>query len=339
MRKEKSINYEKGHELEKKMEEFFRLNGYSTKRNVVLEGKSGGKHEIDILAKKSDGVTTFEIIIECKAWNKPIEKDVVSKVNYVMRDLGINKAIIVSLRGWRVGAEKAAKQLGIELWGRSEIENKLGKTVLAKLETSKFKKITKGFPVIMDESKAKAMIEKESRGFLGFGREKIKWIKLIWIPCYLFQISLSQKEGILRRKIKTTKIWNIYDALSGHWIITFLEKPNLHEIEITAFPYPQIKGEKVKNNILRTFDKMVEVIRPSSKQRYIEKLAKLGIPHSINAINIDEITAIFYPFYIGLLEKNNMERIVAVDSVLGKVNTNVGTALTTHLTYVLESLG
>lgn len=85
---------EKGHELERKIEKFFQLHEYQTKRNVILEGKTGGKHEVDILAEKSDGITTFRTIIECKAWNKPIEKDVVSKIHYVVSDLGLNKAII-----------------------------------------------------------------------------------------------------------------------------------------------------------------------------------------------------------------------------------------------------
>jgi len=126
---------EKGHELESKIERFFQINGYRTKRNIIVEGKSGGKYEIDILAEKSDGITTFRLMVECKAWDRPIEKDVVSKVSYVLRDLGLDKAIIVSLKGWRIGAEKSARELGIELWGKDEIEDKLGKIALAELET------------------------------------------------------------------------------------------------------------------------------------------------------------------------------------------------------------
>ena len=74
MKKESS---EKGRGLEEKIEKYFQLNGYQTRRNVILEGKSGGRHEIDILAEKSDAVTTVRIMVECKAWDKPIEKDVV----------------------------------------------------------------------------------------------------------------------------------------------------------------------------------------------------------------------------------------------------------------------
>ena len=40
--------FEKGRELERQIEKFFLLHGYQTKKNVHLEGKSGGKHEIDI---------------------------------------------------------------------------------------------------------------------------------------------------------------------------------------------------------------------------------------------------------------------------------------------------
>lgn len=106
---------EKGHQLESKIERYFIVHGYETKRNVILEGKSGGKHEVDIFASKSDDVATIRIIVECKAWAKPIEKDVVSKTHYILEDLGLEKAIIVALRGWRTGAEKSAKELGIDL--------------------------------------------------------------------------------------------------------------------------------------------------------------------------------------------------------------------------------
>ena len=78
----------------------------------MLEGRSGGRHEIDVMATKADGVTTFKVFVECKAWNVPIEKDVVTKAAYVINDLGFNKGIVVSLAGVRVGAVKSAEQLG-----------------------------------------------------------------------------------------------------------------------------------------------------------------------------------------------------------------------------------
>ncbi len=243
---------EKGHELESRIEKFFQLNGYKTQRNVVVEGKSGGKHEIDVLAEKSDGVTTFRLMVECKAWDKPIEKDVVSKVSYVLRDLGLNKAIIVSLKGWRVGAERSANELGIELWGRDEIEEKLGKIAIAELETIEFKKVVREFPQLIKGEQVKSQIETESKGLLGFGKEETVWTKIIWLPSYLFEISCSKEEGIIRKSIKTTKVWNLYEAVMGSWFASFEKEPSLIDVEVESIIQPKVKPTKIKNSIIKS---------------------------------------------------------------------------------------
>ena len=330
--------YEKGRMLEKKIEKFFQLNGYKTKRNVVLEGRSGGKHEIDILAEKTDNITTHHIMVECKAWNKPIEKDVVSKVDYIMRDLGLNKAIIVSLKGWRIGAEKTARELGIELWGKDEIERKLGRITLAELETIQFKKVIIGLLSNIREDEAKELIENESKGFLGLGKEKLELMQLVWIPCYLFQISTSRMEGILRRKMKTTKIWNLYEALSGNWIQTFKTKPAVQEINADCCLQPKIKDIKIKKSIEATLKKALEVVRPETKARYFDRLRELGIPSPINAIEFDSVESIFYPVYLGIMRRGEKERAVAVDGVKGIVNKSLSDVLTANLSYVTETL-
>ncbi|MEM3516905.1 MAG: restriction endonuclease [Candidatus Aenigmatarchaeota archaeon] len=329
---------EKGRELESKIERFFQFNGYKTQRNVILEGKSGGKHEVDVLAEKSNGVTTFRLMVECKAWDKPIEKDVVLKVSYILRDLGLNKAIIVSLKGWRMGAEKSAKELGVELWGQDEIEEKLGRIAIAELETIKFKKIVKGFPQIVKEEQIKPIIESESKGIIGFGREEIVWSKLVWLPSYLFQISYSREEGVIRKSIKTIKVWNLYEAIMGSCFLKFENEPFLKEIEVENIIQPKIKPTKIKNNIVKILEKYLEVITPKAKQRYADILRKMGIPLPVTSVSIDKITEIFYPFYISLFRKGEKERIIAIDCVDGSIDKTVGSALTSNLSYIKESL-
>lgn len=335
----KKIPLEKGHELERKIEKFFQLNGYATQRNVVLEGKSGGKHEIDILAEKSDGITTFRVMAECKAWNKPIEKDVVSKVAYVVRDLGLNKAIIVSLKGWRIGAEKSANELGIELWGSNEIEQRLGKVVVAELETIEFKKVGEGFPFSVTEEQIMSLVEKESKGTFGFGKEEIVWVKPIWLPCYVFQISCSKQEGRIRKNVKTTRIWNFYEALMGSWFHRFVNEPPLKEVEVESLIQPRVKDSKIKNDIIKAFEKGLEVSTPRARQRYAQKLRALGVPLPVTGISIDNVTEAFYPFYGALLRKDGKERVVAVDGITGNLSKTIGYALTTNLSYVAETLG
>ncbi len=97
----------------------------------MLVGRSGGRHEGDVLAEKSDALTSFRIAVECKAWNSPIEKEVVSELHYVMNDLGLHKGVIISLTGTRSGADTAAQSLGIDVWGPDELCHHLGETVLS----------------------------------------------------------------------------------------------------------------------------------------------------------------------------------------------------------------
>src|SRR4051794_10162837 len=103
---------EVGRDLEQRIAAFFGQNGYTTQCNAFVEGRSGGRHEIDVLAEKSDALTTYRVAVECKAWQAPIEKDVVSKLHYVVNDAGLSKGIIVSLGGARSGADRTAADLG-----------------------------------------------------------------------------------------------------------------------------------------------------------------------------------------------------------------------------------
>jgi len=49
------------------------------------------------------------------------------------------------LKGYRIGAERIAKDLGIELWGEYELEKRLGKVAVAEIETIEFEKTALGF--------------------------------------------------------------------------------------------------------------------------------------------------------------------------------------------------
>ena len=72
---------EKGRVLESQVAKYFLFNSYQAQLNVILEGRSGGRHECDVLAEKSDGIMTYRVVVECKAWDTPIEKDVVAKLD------------------------------------------------------------------------------------------------------------------------------------------------------------------------------------------------------------------------------------------------------------------
>ena len=107
---------EKGGALEQLIAQVMTANGYVTRTNVIIEGRSGAPHEIDVIGEKADGLTTLNVAVECKAWERPIEKDVVFKFAGVLKDIGMREGIIVALGGYRSGADIAAWDNGIQMW-------------------------------------------------------------------------------------------------------------------------------------------------------------------------------------------------------------------------------
>lgn len=331
---------DKGRELERRIADFFTLNGYSTRQNVILEGRSGGKHEIDVLAEKSDGVTTFRLAVECKAWNTPIEKETVAKLDYVLRDLGVNKGLIVALTGWRTGADQSAQQLGIELWGPHDLESRLGQVALAQLQSGPAQQRATGFPLIQTREQVERAILSQSKGRLGLGREEIVGTEQVWLPFFLLEIACARedKQRFRRPSVKTRSIWNAYEAFEGHFYASWDTAPQLSEVQVTIAVRPRVKESAVVGTLRQTFAKAAEVVRADAQQRYGAKLAALGIPLPVSSVSVEAHREFYWPFFVARLRARGGERLVSVDGVLGQVQEGLGRVLTAHQGYVVETV-
>lgn len=80
-----------------------------------VEGKSGVEHQIDVLTEHSDGLHTYLTAVECKYWNKNINKDIIMKVAEIVEDTSLNKGVIVSKLGFTPDAVRFAKYKNIGL--------------------------------------------------------------------------------------------------------------------------------------------------------------------------------------------------------------------------------
>lgn len=87
--------------------------GYGNTCKVI--GKSGVEHQIDVLTKHSDGIHIYKTAIECKYWDKTINKDIVMKVSEIIEDALINKGVIVSKLGFTPDAVSFAQYKNIGL--------------------------------------------------------------------------------------------------------------------------------------------------------------------------------------------------------------------------------
>lgn len=80
-----------------------------------FKGKSDVEHQIDVLTSHSDGMHTYITDIECKYWNMKIDKDIVMKVDSIVKDCNFNKGVIVSKMGFTPDCIKYAKSVNIGL--------------------------------------------------------------------------------------------------------------------------------------------------------------------------------------------------------------------------------
>lgn len=90
-----------------------KVRGYG--RKFKVKGKSGVEHQIDVLTEQSNGERQLLTAIECKYWNKKVNKDVVMKLSKIMEDLGIASGIIVCKSGFTRDTVAFAEHEGIKL--------------------------------------------------------------------------------------------------------------------------------------------------------------------------------------------------------------------------------
>lgn len=80
-----------------------------------VTGRSGVKHQINVLTAQTNGLHTTQTAIECKYLNKKITKDVVFKLLGIINDAEIEKGIIVSRFGFTKEAVAQEKACNIKL--------------------------------------------------------------------------------------------------------------------------------------------------------------------------------------------------------------------------------
>jgi Restriction endonuclease len=337
---------ERGRRLEQHIAAYFSAHGYTAQSNQILTGRSGGRHEIDVLADKSDALTSYRAAIECKAWNHPIEKDVVSKLHYVMTDLGIHKGVIVSLAGIRSGAKTAAAELGIDLWGPDELRHHLGESVFADVAGSAAPprgsgQFAYGWPFQAEVGVAERLMRAEGKGRLGLRTvEPVTWLAPMWVAAYLLRMTIAQpRMKRLRQQLTSIGVDGIYDSLDGG----FVSHPPgpLVELQLgdTAAIKPILREAQLQTVLRKAVDARQKVTSTAAIERHDTNLQRLGLPVPCRSLSIDQATLIYLPVFAGLLQTRTQDRVVAVDGYTGTVDLAISHLLTSHLAHMRSSFG
>ena len=331
-----------GKALEAAIAGFFAEQGYEVQLNATLEGRSGGRHEVDVLATKTDPVATIRIAVECKDWMHPIEKEVVSKLHYLLGDLGINKGIVVSTAGWRQGAEHAARELAIDLWGPAELRQYLGSAAVARLVGgTRPMRSGLGWPNETPGELARKRAHAAARGSAVLRRqEEVVAVESLWVPGNLATMTVaqpSQKWG--REKITSRVVSNLYDGLAGRFVPGFNEPPQEIELGDVVRLQPLVKPAKVAGPIVKAYERAKAVTSKSAIDRHAAALSALGIPLPIRGVTIDAVQPVYVPCWVAVLRLRETERLVAVSGRTGEVVDVLSEILTANISQVRQALG
>jgi hypothetical protein len=332
---------DKGAAFERQLAEYFRINGYRADVNVVLEGKSGSRHEIDVLAEKSDGIVAFRVAVECKAWQDAIGKEVVSKLGLVLQDLGINKGIVVALNGWHQGAEAAARSFGIDLWGPDELTQKLGQVSLADLNLPSRRVTVEAVGAVkVPEGRLRTVLAGQSQGLLGLGAETVEWAQIVWVPFHLVKLSTSRPaaEWFRRTTMKVRADWHLYSAVNDRFWKSFAAEPPVEPVPAAARVPPRTTARQLSRRIADAARKWNEASTDRARERYATQLAELGIAPPASHVTVDSTRVVAHPFMVGLLTRRGRQRLVAVDASTGAVDAAIGEGLTQEAAFVTAAV-
>lgn len=104
----------------------------NVQHNIKLKGHSGCEHQIDVYWEYEKNGVNHHVAIECKNYNKRVEKEKVCAFQGVLADLDNVEGIMVTKRGFQKGAKEYAKEYGISL--KELRPPKTGETIIGTID-------------------------------------------------------------------------------------------------------------------------------------------------------------------------------------------------------------
>lgn len=111
---------------------YHHVNIKNVQHNIKLKGHSGCEHQIDVYWEYEKDGQQHGMAIECKNYNKRLEKEKVCAFQGVLADLDNVEGIMVTKKGFQKGTKTYAKQYGISLKELREPDK--GETIIGETE-------------------------------------------------------------------------------------------------------------------------------------------------------------------------------------------------------------
>lgn len=100
---------------------YYRELGLSAETDETIVGVRG-MHEIDVVVRGYRAGVEFLWLVECKCWNRRVPKAAVLTLSGVMLDVGADRGIVLSRRGFQSGAPAMASRSNVTLTSLEELK-------------------------------------------------------------------------------------------------------------------------------------------------------------------------------------------------------------------------
>ncbi len=314
---------------------YLAAHGYRVTRGVSMRGRSGARHDIEVLAERSDDVTHYRLMVRCSGANAPIDDNVVAGAHMAMVDTGMSKVIVVSRKGWRFDVEAQAGRLGVDLWGPDDIDERLGSVPGAQTGGGDGEPV--GLPVNMTPQAAAQVVRREARGALGIGREAVQWIRPYWLPFHRIRTrhTREEKERFHRPHLRAREYWNVYDGLEGSLAAQWEGEPHLVPATGGTVVRPRVPDLAIVRNIEEIARGLSESMAPEDRERQEEALRALGIPLPVTFFDLSPGGEVYIPFFLALVRSRDGDRVLAVDAHAQEVSEAMSRIAMKHLGHIL----
>jgi hypothetical protein len=317
----------------------FRAHGYRVQTNTVLVGRSGARHEIDVLAVRSEDLLETRVGVECKNWAQPIDTAVVARARLVREDLGLGHMIIACPGGATPAARTTAAEAGLAIWERRELDARLGAATLAALTPAPPVAQRRGVARAVTQLRAERTLRSEVRGPLGMARGQLRWLGDAWMTMLEVRFGCAERAGV-RRRLRVRPAYTVYESLTGGpcWSSTrpAAVAPDLRD------PAPTLPGavgaDALRNELTHMLERAALLVQPSAVERHQEACRALMIPDAAY-VSIDEVVAVEWPICLAIVDDRRGSRVVVLDAVGGRIDPQLGERWTAQLAALAEHLG
>ncbi len=192
---------EQGTKFELEVADILESYGYRVQHNVVLKGRDGAEHQVDVLAEFDGPLHKDVILVECKAYSHNVEKDILMKQLNIREDLRLGHVILATTADFAAGCYKtAAPYKNVTLLNRDKIRS-LSKGV-SKESGARPSYVKPILPLSKAEKYAKSKAKKMSGGMLKH-RPKVK-VESVRLACYpyhtvKYHTEKMEKRGLFRK--------------------------------------------------------------------------------------------------------------------------------------------